>query len=202
MKYILSTLLLLLLIGHQAHGKTLDDYLVLLEQHPRVQALLESSTSLKHQAKAAMGLPDPTLALGVDNLPVSDPAFDRYLPSSKVIGFTQGIPNSSSRKAKESLSLAQAKTKTLMAQYTISQLQAQFFTNLAELERIKQQRGYELQKIEIINQLRDYYDASVEEVLEACGVAFSLGGTMAGSKIAIVMQMLEENGLLPEPDDQ
>ncbi|WP_022850697.1 carboxymuconolactone decarboxylase family protein [Limisalsivibrio acetivorans] len=38
--------------------------------------------------------------------------------------------------------------------------------------------------------------ATKEEVLEACSVAFSLGGTMAGSKIAIVIQLMKEKGMM------
>ena len=38
--------------------------------------------------------------------------------------------------------------------------------------------------------------ATVEEILETCGVAMSLGGTLAWSKISMVVEYLEENGLL------
>ena len=36
--------------------------------------------------------------------------------------------------------------------------------------------------------------ASVEEILEACGVAISVGGTMAGGETARVIQLLRELG--------
>jgi alkylhydroperoxidase/carboxymuconolactone decarboxylase family protein YurZ len=36
--------------------------------------------------------------------------------------------------------------------------------------------------------------ASVEEILEACGVAISLGGTMAAAETTRVVQLLEELG--------
>jgi len=38
--------------------------------------------------------------------------------------------------------------------------------------------------------------AGVEEVLEACGVAIAVGGTMAGGETAHVIQLLEELGKL------
>lgn len=38
--------------------------------------------------------------------------------------------------------------------------------------------------------------ATAEEVLEACSVMLSLGGTMAGSKIAIVVKLLREKGMM------
>ena len=37
-------------------------------------------------------------------------------------------------------------------------------------------------------------DASVEEILEACGVAISLGGTMAAAETTHVVQLLQEPG--------
>lgn len=38
--------------------------------------------------------------------------------------------------------------------------------------------------------------ASVEEILEACGVAMSLGGTMAAAETVYVVKYLEEKGLV------
>ena len=40
--------------------------------------------------------------------------------------------------------------------------------------------------------------ATVEEVLEACSVAISLGGTMGAGETTRVVRFLEEKGLLPE----
>jgi len=41
--------------------------------------------------------------------------------------------------------------------------------------------------------------ASVEEILEACSVAISLGGTMAAGETTRVVQFLEEKGLVENP---
>jgi AhpD family alkylhydroperoxidase len=38
--------------------------------------------------------------------------------------------------------------------------------------------------------------ATVEEILEACSVMLSLGGTMAGSNISMVMGVLKEKGMI------
>ncbi len=40
--------------------------------------------------------------------------------------------------------------------------------------------------------------ATVEEVLEACSVAVSLGGTMGAGETTRVVRFLQEKGLLPE----
>jgi len=39
---------------------------------------------------------------------------------------------------------------------------------------------------------------TAEEILEACAVAISLGGTMGGGETTRVIQLLEEKGLLEE----
>lgn len=38
--------------------------------------------------------------------------------------------------------------------------------------------------------------ASADEILEACSVALSLGGTLAGSQVAMVVQFLKEKGMV------
>ena len=40
--------------------------------------------------------------------------------------------------------------------------------------------------------------ASVEEILEACAVAISLGGTMAGDQTTRIVQFLREKNLIEE----
>ena len=40
--------------------------------------------------------------------------------------------------------------------------------------------------------------ATAEEVLEVCSIAISLGGTLAGSQVSMVMQFLDERGLLAQ----
>jgi AhpD family alkylhydroperoxidase len=41
--------------------------------------------------------------------------------------------------------------------------------------------------------------ASIEEILEACSVAISLGGTMAAGETTRVVKFLQEKGLLEDP---
>ena len=40
------------------------------------------------------------------------------------------------------------------------------------------------------------HGATVEEIMEVCGIALSLGGTLAGSQIALVVQLLKEKGMV------
>ena len=154
-------LLSMLLVPRQIVAEELDYYLNLLDAHPRIQAVLEQQKSLTHQAGGAVGLPDPSVFIGVDNVPVSDPSFDQYLPSSKVVGFTQNIPNNKGRQAQKSIYLASAESSELLAEYTKSRLHSIFFTRLAELRRIKQQVGYEGEKKQVIAALQAYYEGQI-----------------------------------------
>ena len=38
--------------------------------------------------------------------------------------------------------------------------------------------------------------ATAEEILEVCSIAMSLGGTLAGSQISMVVQLLKEKGMV------
>lgn len=119
-----------------AENKTYDDYVDQLTKHPSVDQILEEGRSFDSLSKGAMGLPDPTLILGVDNLPLSNPQFDRFLPSSKVIGIKQMIPNAKKRDAKSVLYRGKSKKNQLIAEYQISKLKAVFNKNLVDLEKV------------------------------------------------------------------
>ncbi len=71
----------------------IDHYLAILNEHPSIKRILQEKEALEFQADGALGLPDPILSLGVENVPLSDPSFDQYLPSSKTIGFSQNRAN-------------------------------------------------------------------------------------------------------------
>ena len=117
-------------------AETFDDYLNLLSSHPRVTHILEQGNSFENLAKSELSLPDPQLILGVDNIPFSDPSFDRFLPSSKVIGFRQAIPNPVARKNKASLQKSQSKKQRLMAEYQVQKLRALLTHQLINLKKV------------------------------------------------------------------
>ncbi len=162
MKLAISTILLLSCLTTQlALGKTVDDYETIINNHPKVLAITEQYSALTNQADGALGLPDPTIFAGVDNVPVSDPSFDQYLPSSKVIGFTQKLPNSGGREAQQDVFNSAANSTKLMADYTKSRLHALFITRLAELERIELQHKYEKKKQQTLAQLQENYEGKI-----------------------------------------
>ena len=121
----------------EAKAETLDAYVSKLAEHPQVTQILEQSVRFNELADGEMGLPDPQLIIGVDNVPINDPAFDRFLPTSKVIGFKQQIPSYSLRKARSGKQEMLSKRQQLMADYTEERLKAILISQLSELNKVK-----------------------------------------------------------------
>ena len=106
---LLATAFVASLCSSIVSAETFDDYLSQLARHPSVTHIIEQGNSFENLATSALSLPDPQLILGVDNIPFSDPSFDRFLPSAKVIGFRQAIPNPAVRKKRASFQKSQSK---------------------------------------------------------------------------------------------
>lgn len=119
-----------------AQAEPLDHYVTKLAQHPQVTQILEQSTQLKELSAGEMGLPDPQLIVGIDNMPISDPAFDRFLPTSKVFGFKQQIPSYELREAKSGKQERLSERQQLMADYTLARLEAILVSQLTELDKV------------------------------------------------------------------
>ena len=110
----LSTAFILFTSG-SAFASSFEEYVQRLGEHPQVESILAESEASKAQAQGELGLPDPMVMIGVDNVPISDPAFDRFLPTSKVIGFSQAIPNPALRGAKSEKLEQMSEKQKLMA---------------------------------------------------------------------------------------
>lgn len=135
--------------GASAKAETLDIYVEKLAEHPQVAQILEQGVRFNELADGEMGLPDPQVIIGVDNIPVNNPAFDRFLPTAKVIGFKQKIPSYTLRKAKSDKHEVLSKRQQLMANYAQKRLKAILIKQLAELDKVrtleklaKKQLGY------------------------------------------------------------
>lgn len=137
---IIFSALFALLAPMPAHAETFEAYVQRLSQHPQVESILAGSEALKSQAEGELGLPDPMFMIGVDNVPISDPAFDRFLPTSKVIGFSQSIPNPAARKAKSERYEQMSEKQKLMGDYTNARLRFMLISKLAEYESVKTQK--------------------------------------------------------------
>lgn len=138
-KYALLTLTLIANLSlPNVKAETYDYYVRELSKHPSVTQIVEQGNRFESLSKSAISLPDPHLILGVDNIPFSDPAFDRFLPSSKVIGFKQAIPNPKVRESKATLEKNQSKKQRLIAEYQIERLKALFTRQLIELQKVNE----------------------------------------------------------------
>ncbi|MCH2546567.1 MAG: TolC family protein [Alphaproteobacteria bacterium] len=143
-------------------AKNFDMYVQRLAEHPQVTQILEQGTRFKELSDGEMGLPDPNIILGVDNLPVNDPAFDQFLPSSKVIGFKQQIPSYSLRKAKSERQEELSAKQQLIADYTMQRLKAMLTSMLASLDKVKQQEAYAKKQLEHYKSLEEYFKGRLE----------------------------------------
>nr|VFK64511.1 MAG: Outer membrane efflux protein [Candidatus Kentron sp. TC] len=130
-------LLAIPLVSPQASAEIWEDYIERLARHPQVVQILEQEKRFKELSDGEMGLPDPQLIIGMDNLPVDNPAFDSFLPTSKVLGFRQQIPNFGLRKARAGKQARLSRRQRLMADYTLERLEAIFIGRLAELDKVK-----------------------------------------------------------------
>jgi outer membrane protein TolC len=162
-KTVLFSVFTLFILGvTPASATSFDEYVQRLAEHPQVGSILAESDALRAQAQGELGLPDPTLSFGVDNVPVSDPAFDRFLPTSKVIGFNQKIPNPILLGAKAKKLNQLSHKQALMADYTKSRLSFMLITKLAQYESIKQQQRLIKKQFSYYQQLENTFKGQIE----------------------------------------
>ncbi|RMD84483.1 MAG: TolC family protein [Candidatus Dadabacteria bacterium] len=115
MSKILTAVILALLLSplSQASGETAELDLKKLikeaiENNPKLKAIKKHALAFKHKVPQAGALEDPQLKAGIDNLPIKDPSFTEFLPTSKVIGLSQKIPFPGKLSLKERMALKEA----------------------------------------------------------------------------------------------
>lgn len=159
---IIFTALFALLTSMPAYAETFEAYVQRLSEHPQVESILAGSEALKSQAEGELGLPDPMFMIGIDNMPISDPAFDRFLPTSKVIGFSQSIPNPAAREAKSQRFEQMSEKQKLMADYTNARLRFMLVSKLAEYESVKTQAKLIKKQLGHFQELENTFKGQVE----------------------------------------
>ena len=157
----LSTAFILFTSG-SAFASSFEEYVQRLGEHPQVESILAESEASKAQAQGELGLPDPMVMIGVDNVPISDPAFDRFLPTSKVIGFSQAIPNPALRGAKSEKLEQMSEKQKLMADYTNARLRFMLISKLAEYESVKTQKKLIKTQLGYYHELEDTFKGQIE----------------------------------------
>nr|CRH06464.1 Conserved exported protein of unknown function [Candidatus Magnetococcus massalia] len=134
-----------------------------LDHHPAVQQLEAQARGQATAAQGAMGLPNPGITLGINNVPLSTPdRFDRFLPSNKSIAITQAIPNLTGRRAGRDMGLARAQSFDLKAQLKRAQLQQQLIITLAKRERIATSMRVINEQLRLIAELEGWFRGEME----------------------------------------
>ncbi len=102
---------------------SLDDLITeAVEQNPEILSFKKRMEASRAAVPQAGALDDPMLTLGVDNVPISDPSFDEFLPTSKVLGISQKVPFPGKLSLKEEVADAAAGTAEAMYQDKISEI--------------------------------------------------------------------------------
>lgn len=161
-KIILFISLISFVLPHDAKAKDFNYYISELEKHPAIESVLENSKKYKNLARSEMGLPDPVLILGVDNVPVADPSFNQFLPTAKVYGFRQQIPRYSMRKAKSNKQMVLSKKQRLIADYSLSRLKAYFISSLYEYDKVKKLEDILKKQISYYRELENHLRGRLE----------------------------------------
>lgn len=145
-----------------AGEKTFNFYTKKLAKHPFVVQSIEKSKKFNQDAFAKMGLPDPKISIGVDNVPVNDPSFDTYLPSSKTISYSQMIPNFEKRKLLSSQQKILSKQQKVLSKYRYNILKGKFINTMFQLQSIKKLIEISEKKLKLFNTLEQELKAQIE----------------------------------------
>ena len=134
-----------------------------LRRHPSVLMSESSAREWAHSADGALGLPNPDITLGINNLPVNEPTrFDRYLPSSRSLEVKQSFPNMSGREALRGSRLARARLAELERMQTLAGLEERLVTALAERRRIIESMVVLDRQLELLLELERWLQGEME----------------------------------------
>ncbi|MBF0186745.1 MAG: TolC family protein [Magnetococcales bacterium] len=128
---------LVMFVPSPLHSASFEELVASIWQHPAVLGLKEQSAGDRHQGEGATGFADPVITLGVNNLPVEDPEFDRYLPTSKSIGITQALPNFRQQSATAERLRRRGSKKELLAAWRHAEMVAEMVGILADYEKVE-----------------------------------------------------------------
>ena len=133
------SILITLTLPASAQVETYEALEARLLEHPALQALRHSADAKRETAISTKALPDPVVSLGVNNVPVSDPSFDTFLPTNKAVGVRQAIPNGGVRRARSRGVKSKAEQNDIEAAWMFSRLKAELVSTLANQQRLEEQ---------------------------------------------------------------
>lgn len=160
------------------------------ESSPTVFAARSQIEAARHEVGPAGELPDPKLALGLDNVPISGPdrfSIDRDFMTAQRVGLMQEFPNLDKRKAR--VAVARARVERSEVERRIASLTAQREAAIAWIRRYSIERQ--------LAGLAALFDEN--RLLEAAVRAQLAGG---GGVAADVVMPRQEAALLAERRDE
>lgn len=132
-----------------------------LAAHPALDVISYQADAQEEQAIAATALPDPIISIGINNLPITDPGFDRFLPTNKAIGVRQQFPSLAGRRARSSEALAKGARADALKDATYDALKAQMIAALYSKQRVARQMALIQQQRAVYAQLDDALEAAI-----------------------------------------
>lgn len=179
-----------------------------LRAHPSLTALALSADANRERADAALGLPDPTVSLMLNNVPLLNPSLSEYLPSNKAVGVTQALPSRSTRKAKSLTELRRAREREAAAAQLFASLRGDLLSLLIDKDSTAKQRDIARKKSAFYDALEDIIDieisadradvASLNQIdIERMAVKRTLAD-LDGQEAALDAQLIALVGLVPQ----
>lgn len=160
--YRIFFVLIIIMISGSAHASTFDKYLQRLKDHPQIKTILTESERQDELAEGELGLPDPTVSLGVNSLPTDNFSFDKERMTSKVIEFNQEIPSYSLRKARSGMHEAESDKQKLMAGYAEAQLKALLIKHLVQLKALDDLESEARKQLKLYTTIEEYLQGQME----------------------------------------
>ena len=149
-------------LGNTLHNKTIVSIHRLLRDHPTLLALENEQLALLERSDALGALPDPVVSLGINNISISSPSFDEFLPTNKMIGVRQEFPNRKVRKAKTDQALAKSEAVSLNINATRDKLTADVLEHIIQLRRIDLQHELADSRLLKYDELTEVVESEIE----------------------------------------
>ncbi len=137
----------------------LDD----LREHPALSAYESDASAAHNNAAGQMGLPNPRVSVGVNNVPVTDPLqFDEFLPSNRSVTFSQEIPSRGLRGARSDRERAGAEIAHARRTAHYDLLASELLVSLAELRTADEIIALIAAQLEILDELEATLEGEVD----------------------------------------
>lgn len=173
------------------HALTFDEALRLAQaQAPQLKARAEGVAAAQSNAIPAGELPDPKLALGVDNLPINGPdaySVTRDFMTMRRIGVMQEFPNGAKREAR--IAVAQGRVALAEAQTRIARLTVLRETAVAWIARASVEQA--LSRMDDLRAENRLLDSAVKAML-AGGKGMPTDAVMPRQEAAMIEERADE----------